>query len=579
MVATATVASNANFSISHMYRRFEQRGRRDEASDHLDSDYSGRGHQNGGFDRQQGGNNGQQHRSAPPSRPPTTAVGDEAAAAAVPTPEAGSNKANSQQIRVLNNKNEEVPEAKRYPTFAEYPNSPEWLLEGTKRMGFKGATDIQAVTMPLLQEGHDVIGLAPTGSGKTVGFAYPALANFRRNQSGNPAILVLAPVRELVQQTARVFRQLGGDGLYVCEAYGGESRLNQSHRISQGCDVLVACPGRLKDFCNSNIVNLSEVSFFVLDEADRLLDMGFKQQLDEIMSFMDPNRKRQSMMWSATWPREVQHLAREFMAEERLMVKAGTAGEGQQINLNIKQEVFMTSTRGDKVHRMEQIFDEERFRDAGKVIIFVERQMDCDSVAEMLVHRVGVNPNHIAALHGGMHQQYRDQIMGAFKNNRMRFLVATDVASRGLDFPDITAVINYDAPKNLDQYCHRIGRTGRAGRKGKAFTFVENRPSPLCGPLGEYLAKCSMSVPRELKPLGEQFQVMADRKAMRYGRRDGGGRGYNSRGGGGFDDEDEGYSRNRSSNFHSSSNNANFRSSNASQRRDDDAWGSGGGSW
>lgn len=578
-VAIALAASVAAFGVSSLLMRFEDRSGGDRGGFSRGGGGGGfsRGGGGGGFSRggggfsRGGGGGGGYSRGGgggfgrPAEGEIPEVVGDEAAATAVPAPEAGSNHANSQAIRVLDKRNDEITDVKKFSQFSDYPNAPEWLLGGVKRMGFTGATDIQSVTMPLLHEGHDVIGLAPTGSGKTVGFAYPALATFKRNQSGNPAILVLAPVRELVQQTARVFRQLGGDGLYVCEAYGGESRHMQANRISQGCDVLVACPGRLKDFLNTGVVNLSEVSFFVLDEADRLLDMGFKVQLDEIINYMDPNRKRQAMMWSATWPKEVQQIARDYMSEDRLMVKAGTAGEGQQINFNIKQEVFMVSTRGDKQHRLEQIFDEERFREAGKVIIFVERQTDCDQVAHMLVDRVGVNPNHVAALHGGMHQQYRDRIMKAFKDNRMRFLVATDVASRGLDFPDITAVINYEAPKNLDQYCHRIGRTGRAGRKGKAFTFIDNKPSPLCGPLAEYLAKCNAEVPRELPALGRQAQFNSDRKS-RYGgggRRGGGGGGYGGgyggRGGGGggygggrqsmdFDDDD-GYSRSRTVNF------------------------------
>eukprot|EP00758_Cryptobia_borreli_P007077 Tbor_TRINITY_DN5241_c0_g2::TRINITY_DN5241_c0_g2_i1::g.16334::m.16334/K12823/DDX5, DBP2; ATP-dependent RNA helicase DDX5/DBP2 len=459
-----------------------------------------------------------------------SSTGAPEAAAAAETPE-------KPNIRILTTDGKEITEGvKRYINFAEFPDIPEWLLDGCKRMGFKKATDIQSYTMPLLHDGKDVIGLAPTGSGKTVAFALPALATFRRNKSGNPAVLVLAPVRELVQQTAKVFRDLGGPELYVCEAYGGEPRHIQAGKVSQGCDVLVACPGRLKDFLDSNVVSLSEISFFVLDEADRLLDMGFKIQLDEIIRYMDSQRHRQSMMWSATWPKEVQHLAKEFLNEERIMVKSGTAGEGSQINYNISQEIMMVRSRSDKVRRLQQIFDEQAFRSAGKVIIFVERQVDCDNLANCLVEEIQVNPNEVAALHGGMQQMMRDKIMQAFKQSRVRILIATDVASRGLDFPDIVAVINFDSPKQLDSYCHRIGRTGRAGRKGKAYTFMDSqKASALHGPLYEYLLKCKMNSPKDLARLGEEYEYYENQKNQkrnRYGdsrgRRDGGG----GRGGG-----------------------------------------------
>lgn len=180
---------------------------------------------------------------------------------------------------------------------------PDWLQQGIHTLGYKTPTLIQSYTIPVLEKGADAIGLAPTGSGKTVAFGIPSLSTIKR-ASHNPQILVLCPVRELCQQTTKVMKGLcqHNRNIHICEAYGGSPRDPQLAAIRRGCDVLVATPGRLVDFLDSGAFDFSELKFFIFDEADRLLDMGFSNAIDKIFSFVDPQKQRQTMMWSATWP-------------------------------------------------------------------------------------------------------------------------------------------------------------------------------------------------------------------------------------------------------------------------------------
>lgn len=439
--------------------------------------------------------------------------------------------------------------------FEDVPDMPKWLALGLEKLGYPTTTDIQGITIPPLLDGHDMIGLAPTGSGKTVAFAVPALKLLKRSPHGNPTILVLAPTRELVQQTAKVFMALGGSSIHVCEAYGGTPREIQARKLSRGCDVLVACPGRLKDFLDSGVVVLDDLSFLVFDEADRLLDMGFKIQLDEIMNFVNPRSPRQSMMWSATWPVAVQRLAAEYMSADRYMIRAGNAGTGAQVNDRIRQHIFIAEDNIEKVELLCKMIEDGTIKEEEcKMMIFVERQSDTDEVASRIARRLGVRSNNIASLHGGMPQKRRDYVMQNFKENRCRILVATDVASRGLDFPDVTAVVNFSAPKDIDSYCHRIGRTGRAGREGDAFTFLEPSNTGLAKDIVAFMEKCKLVAPQEVKDLAsrhrgssggyDRFGGNQRRGGFQRGR--GGGnrgsfsRGYGGGGGGGYGREQYG---------------------------------------
>lgn len=423
-------------------------------------------------------------------------------------------------------------------TFAELQGAPQWLAQGLQSLQFPATTDIQKFTIPLLADGHDVIGLAPTGSGKTVAFAVPALKNLQPNADGSPSVLVLAPTRELVQQTTKVFANLSQGQVRIAEAYGGTPRDVQCRQLRGGCDVLVACPGRLKDFLDSGDVSIRNLNFLVFDEADRLLDMGFQVQLDEILAYVDPSSHPQTMMWSATWPHSVQSLARNYLAENRVLIRAGTAGTGLQVNEHIKQSIYFCNAFRDRIEKLGELVEDGTIDDnIDKLIIFVERQTDTESTVQALSHRLGIDARYIGALHGGLSQRVRDKVMGQFKQNYIRILVATDVASRGLDIPDVTCVVNFQAPKNIDSYCHRIGRTGRAGRSGKAYTFIGGQDYAIAPGLVDYLTRCNTEIPPELVQLAETAQQRASAYGERSARR-GRGRGGFGRGRGQYQESD-----------------------------------------
>eukprot|EP00796_Vickermania_ingenoplastis_P004713 gene4713-3405_t len=428
---------------------------------------------------------------------PTPQLWQKAPADAVPEPP------NADGVVVTNSSDEPV-KIEPLTYFRDLKNAPAWLSEALEASGFPTTTPIQKYTIPVLEEGHDVIGLAPTGSGKTVAFAVPALKNYQNN-TNSPSILVLAPTRELVQQTTGVFQKLSRGKVRVCEAYGGSPRELQARKLASGCDVVVACPGRLHDFLQRGEVSLENLSFLVFDEADRLLDMGFQIQLDEILNYMDPSVRVQKMMWSATWPQSVQRLAQTYLSPDRYVVRAGTAGTGLQVNKQISQSIIFAESVDDRIDHIAQLIESGKIdENTGKVIIFVERKTDTEEVAYSLSQKLGIDTRFVGVLHGGLQQRQRDGVMNQFKQSNVRLLVATDVASRGLDIPDVTCVINFEAPGTIDSYCHRIGRTGRAGRKGDAYTFIQERNTTIAPELVDYLQKAGVEVPRRLVEMGRR---------------------------------------------------------------------------
>lgn len=434
------------------------------------------------------------------------------------TGQQGTNNPTQKPVSILDASGASVS-VKPLESFSELKGAAEWLVSGLQQLRYPSTTDIQKYTIPLLEEGHDLIGLAPTGSGKTVAFAVPALKRMQRNPDGSPSVLVLAPTRELVQQTTKVFEQLSNGTVRICEAYGGAPREIQARRLHNGCDVLVACPGRLKDFLDGGDVSIRNLSFMVFDEADRLLDMGFQIQLDAILSYVDKSSRPQAVMWSATWPRSVQDLARNYLAENRLIIRAGTAGTGLQVNERITQKIIFSQQFSDRINALVKLIESGEINDnTDKLIIFVERQSDTEDAANSLSQRLGIDSRYVGVLHGGLSQRSRDRVMDSFKNNYVRLLVATDVASRGLDIPDVTCVVNFQAPKNIDSYCHRIGRTGRAGRSGTAYTFIGKGDGGLAADLVEYLKKSKMDVPPELLEIKEEFQRRNGSRSRGYGR-------------------------------------------------------------
>ncbi|CAD8160958.1 unnamed protein product [Paramecium pentaurelia] len=335
------------------------------------------------------------------------------------------------------------------------------------QLKFSDPTPIQSVVFPLILSGYDVIGVAETGSGKTFGYLLPGLIqlsgqsypNNFRNQINGPEMLILAPTRELVMQITQQVKQFMRPG-EVANAYGGLNRDEQAQQIKQNPTILVACPGRLKDFLDSGIVDLSKVTYLVIDEADRLLDMGFE---DDVRYIVQQTRfDRQTVFFSATWPKAVRNLSFDFCAENPIYIQVGRSN--LTINKNIDQEIICLYNN-EKLQTLLDILDQLKITD--KVLIFAETRMSCEQLSVDMTNE----GYYAVALHGDKTQRQRDEIMSYYKKGDTKLLCATDLAQRGLDVSDITVVINYDFPKFIDDYIHRIGRTGRAGRRGRAFSF------------------------------------------------------------------------------------------------------------
>ncbi|CAK72029.1 unnamed protein product (macronuclear) [Paramecium tetraurelia] len=332
---------------------------------------------------------------------------------------------------------------------------------------FRNPTPIQSVVFPLILSGNDVIGVAETGSGKTFGYLLPGLIqlsgqnypNNFRSQINGPEMLILAPTRELVMQITQQVQLFVRPG-DVANAFGGQNRDLQAQQIRQNPTILVACPGRLKDFLDDGIVNLSKVTYLVIDEADRLLDMGFEDDVREIVSQI--RQDRQTVFFSATWPKAVRNLSFDFCAENPVYVQVGRSN--LTINKNIDQEIICLYNN-EKLQTLLDILDQLKITD--KVLIFAETRISCEKLSVDMTSE----GYYAVALHGDKTQKQRDEIMSYYKKGDTKLLCATDLAQRGLDVSDITVVINYDFPKYIDDYIHRIGRTGRAGRRGRAFSF------------------------------------------------------------------------------------------------------------
>lgn len=401
---------------------------------------------------------------------------------------------------------------------------PPALMKELENAGFSSPSAIQAMTWPIAGLSRDVVAVAKTGSGKTLGYLMPAFLRLEKRErpSGRrtpPSVLVLAPTRELANQIRDEAWKFGRSSrISVTCVCGGTSKGPQLRDIERGVDVIVATPGRLNDLLEMRAVDLKKVSYLVLDEADRMLDMGFEPQIRAIVEEMSP--KRQTLMYTATWPHEVRRIARDLMTDP-VQVNIGNSDQ-LSANKNITQRVEII-TRYDKEKRLDEILGS--LEQGAKVLIFCTTKRMCDELSFNLRNKFGA-----LALHGDKSQRERDFVMQQFKRGRAPILVATDVAARGLDIKDIRMVINYDFPTGVEDYVHRIGRTGRAGATGIAHTFFGFEDSKHAAELVKVLESTGQDVIPELR-------VMAGR---------GGGRGGGSRwssggrGGGGFRGQNSG---------------------------------------
>jgi ATP-dependent RNA helicase DeaD len=331
-------------------------------------------------------------------------------------------------------------------------------MEAVRAMGFTEATPIQARAIPPGREGRDVIGQAHTGSGKTVAFGVPIV---ERSDPNGPAVqaLVLCPTRELCVQVHDELTRLGAPrGIRSIAIFGGEAIKRQLDLLHTHPQVVVATPGRLLDHCNRRTISLAGVRIAVLDEADRMLDMGFAPDVERILRQCPTDR--QTLLFSATVPDWVARLSSKYMRDpERI-----TVSDTPEIASDIRQ-LYLQTSWADKVDALSRILDQP---DLTMALIFTETKRNADMLEIQLRSR-GYNPG---LLHGDLSQKDRDRAMQQFKDAHTRSLIATNIAARGLDIDDISHVINFDVPLTPEDYLHRVGRTGRAGRKGVAVTLI-----------------------------------------------------------------------------------------------------------
>ena len=345
---------------------------------------------------------------------------------------------------------------------------PDSLLAALREVGYETPSPIQAATIPSLLAGRDVLGQAQTGTGKTAAFALPALARLDA-AAGKPQVLVLAPTRELAIQVAEAFQKYAHHipGFHVLPIYGGQSYGPQLHALKRGVHVVVGTPGRVIDHLERGSLDLSELRMLVLDEADEMLRMGFIDDVEAVLK--KTPETRQVALFSATMPAQIKRIAQTYLKDPvEIAIKAQTTTAE-----NIRQRFWMVSGV-NKLDALTRIMEAEPF-DA--MIIFARTKLGTDELAEKLAAR-GFSA---AAINGDVEQKTRERTIQRLKDGQIDVLVATDVAARGLDVERISHVLNYDIPYDTESYVHRIGRTGRAGRKGEAVLFVAPRERGMLG--------------------------------------------------------------------------------------------------
>mmetsp|Transcript_22581 Transcript_22581/g.52595 ORF Transcript_22581/g.52595 Transcript_22581/m.52595 type:complete len:678 (+) Transcript_22581:180-2213(+) len=442
------------------------------------------------------------------------------AAAPVPTPAAmqmpmsmpslrelanqGANKFNSgktisdSDVKVQDPSGRVVGSFERYSTFEEAP-FPAKIQDALKDAGFPAPSQIQQYCWPLAMQQKDVIGVAATGSGKTISFLLPAFATIldRDLRSGDPHLLVLAPTRELAIQIQDEAVKFGkGAGLKTVCCYGGAPKPPQADAIRSGVHGVIGTPGRVNDFMEADQLDLGRVCKLVLDEADRMLDMGFEPQIKKILAKVP--RQRHTMFFTATWPPSVRRLAAEFLNG------AFTVTIGNRDELKGNQDITQTlqTCRSNEKNAvlmgiLRQAGVADKSNGDAKGLVFCSTKKMCDQLAGQLER----NSVPCAAVHGDKGQRDREAALNGLKEGRIKLLVATDVAARGLDIKGVTLVVNYDPPSNTEDYVHRIGRTGRAGQKGHAVALISERDTHALKGIIQVMKRTQQPVSPEIEDL------------------------------------------------------------------------------
>jgi superfamily II DNA/RNA helicase len=358
------------------------------------------------------------------------------------------------------------------------------ILKAIDEMGYTTPTPIQEKAIPIVLMARDLIGLAQTGTGKTASFTLPMIEMLSsgRARSRMPRSLVLTPTRELAAQVAENFDNYGKyHKLTKALLVGGESMGEQVKVLERGADVLIATPGRLLDLFDRGQILLSDIKVLVIDEADRMLDMGFIPDIEKIISFIPPTR--QTLLFSATMPPEIKALADKFLTNPKSVSVAPPASPAATVD----HRLYHVTPR-DKKHALRRLIERENVKNA---FVFCNRKKDVDELGRWLSDK-GFSA---AALHGDMIQSKRTETLQAFKDDKIILLVCSDVAARGLDVSGVSHVFNYDVPFNADDYVHRIGRTGRAGQSGRAWTLVTDDDDKLIAAITKLVGR---DIPSEI---------------------------------------------------------------------------------
>jgi len=424
-------------------------------------------------------------------------------------------------------------------TFEETPFNEK--LVRMLRTNFDTPTPIQQLGWSISLTGEDMVGISKTGSGKTLSFVLPAIHHIHSQSRSHtylgPNVLVITPTRELSTQIATESKPyLQAMNMRFATLYGGESKSVQTYQLRKQPQFIVGTPGRILDHLNDGTLSLKNISYLVLDEADRMLEMGFESQVRSLFENIRPDR--QVLYWSATWPSKVMNLANEFINDP---IKIQVGNNELTANDQIKQNFKFVDTEAHKamalLDTMEEIYTNNP---EAKTLIFTMTKQGADKLKEYLTKKGNAR---IESLHGDKAQNVRSRIIEDFRKNYIDILVATDVASRGLDIRDITDVINFSMPPQIENYVHRIGRTARAGATGCSHTIISKssvNDMELLNELIDLLQRSNQQVPEEMVELAPRKNNYRNNNnnnnrggGRGYGNRNGGGRGYGNRNGGG----------------------------------------------
>ena len=339
------------------------------------------------------------------------------------------------------------------------------ILRGIKEMGFEEASPIQTQAIPVAMEGYDIIGQAQTGTGKTAAFGIPVLEKVSRNKEiKHPQALILCPTRELAVQAAEEIRNLAKymHGIKVLPIYGGQD-ISKQIRALKGTQIIIGTPGRVMDHLRRKTIRCDHMNTIVLDEADEMLNMGFREDIETVLEYI-ATESLQTILFSATMPKPIMDITKNYQKADAKLIKVVK----KELTVPKIEQYYLDVKRKDKIEVLTRLLD---FYEPKLSLVFCNTKRMVDELAEVLKGR-----GYFAeGLHGDMSQAQRDRVMKSFRNGKTDILIATDVAARGIDVDDEEAAFNYDIPQDDESYVHRIGRTGRAGRTGRSFTCVKGK--------------------------------------------------------------------------------------------------------